>query len=541
MVLSHHASAQLATLLLGCVGMTLLRFRSYTTEFSFLSVKPVTIQKKEFLARSPLLNMYTDTLYPGELPGYTGWARPKTTLAGSFRVTQYQPTAAPNAPWVVQVHCNHAECHSGGSLFYVRAYGPAVLTGTVQDHQNGTYTVEFYPMDVGSYTVEVVLAFSSHPAWNMFPLDQEPVYEGYLLPQFPLEMVVASQDSQTSVTRHTQLPMCNMAQLFETSVDGALQKGRWVVEEKNIQGMYQKNNKSVEAVLEDYKAGESSIGVHMKYVPDTCTLLTARAARDAGTLQSCIEQGSMRKKPNSTKTDTKRRQRRPFVLFIGDSNFRLQQEMFERFFGQTLDSTRISTEGGILVKLPEIRKRLDELAADNKKSKSRDYYVIFNTGLHDLDKMCQKSWRKHRAPLIGNVSDADFFCQAAYKESLTEFVQVVDNFPARLKVWQSTTAGWPKWGNFGISWPADHFQHLPADPTAIMDWNQVAWDVLQPYKNRILVQDAYWLTLSRPDHRESNRVNALGPHLVHAGPQVYFVLLQKLAMAVLQTICPSNW
>jgi hypothetical protein len=38
--------------------------------------------------------------------------------------------------------------------------------------------------------------------------------------------------------------------------------------------------------------------------------------------------------------------------------------------------------------------------------------------------------------------------------------------------------------------------------------------------------DAYWLTLSRPDHRESDRFNSLGPKLVHAGPQVYYVLMR---------------
>ena len=150
-------------------------------------------------------------------------------------------------------------------------------------------------------------------------------------------------------------------------------------------------------------------------------------------------------------------------------------------------------------------------------------------------------WRKHRAPLIHNVSDIDFSCVQLYRESLTELVTAVAAFPASLRVWQTTTAGWPKWGNYGVAWPADKWQVLPSDPTAIAHWNNVAWEVLLPFSNEIAVMDAYWLTLSRPDHRESDRLNSLGKHMVHAGPQVYYVLMRKWAMMILQTICPSAW
>jgi hypothetical protein len=224
------------------------------------------------------------------------------------------------------------------------------------------------------------------------------------------------------------------------------------------------------------------------------------------------------------------------VLFIGDSNLLLQQIMFREFFGNSLETTRISTEGGLVVTLPNITKRLKQLALE-----PQDYFVIFNAGLHDINKFCQKDWRHYRAPLIHNVSDADFSCLRYYRESLTELVAAVAAFPARLRVWQTTTAAWPKWGNFGVAWPADNYQVLPSDTSTILHWNEVAWEVLQPYSNEIAVMDAYWLTLSRPDHRESDRNNVIGKHLVHAGPQVYYVLTRKWAMLILQTICPSAW
>jgi hypothetical protein len=226
------------------------------------------------------------------------------------------------------------------------------------------------------------------------------------------------------------------------------------------------------------------------------------------------------------------------VLFIGDSNLLLQQIMFREFFGNSLETTRISTEGGLVVTLPNITKRLKQLALE-----PQDYFVIFNAGLHDINKFCQKDWRHYRAPLIHNVSDDDFSCRQYYREALTELVTTVAAFPARLRVWQTTTAAWPKWGNFGVAWPADNFQYLPSDTSTILHWNEVAWEVLQPFlsSNEIAVMDAYWLTLSRPDHRESDRENVIGKHLVHAGPQVYYVLMRKWAMLILQTICPSAW
>jgi hypothetical protein len=501
------------------------------------------------------MSMY---LRPGDLPGYTGWARPSNTLAGSFAITHCDGAGIIQQNWTCTVHCHHhAQCQHGGSLFFVRAYGPAILPGLVTDRGNGTYDVIFLPFDPGLYTIEVVLAFSSHPPWSDFPVEHEPAYEGYLLPGFPLQVSVGV-DQQDDNSNHnnmlapnaamsrskTKLRSCNISMLTETSTHSALALGRWVVRKINMQDPYVANqtSSSQEATLERYQMGETSLGIDMEYVPTGCSLMPARAIKDPRTLDSCQERSPEYNNDRNTTTTN----RSLHVIFIGDSNFRLQQDMFDRFFGQKLKTTRITTEGGLVVTLPNIQKRLQELAVAATESTGpsairTDYFVIFNAGLHDLDKLCQKSWQKYRAQLIHNVSDSDFSCLQLYRESLTELVTAVAAFPARLRVWQSTTAGWPKWGNYGVAWPADAWQVLPTDPTAVAHWNDVAWEVLQPFSKEIAVMDAYWLTLSRPDHRESNRLNSLGKHLVHAGPQVYYVLMRKWAMMILQTICPSAW
>ena len=556
-------------LIVGCSVLLLSVWSTLWSDVSRIQLdsKPV-VQVKLLLTKN--ISVHNETLSsvltnafmflrPGDLPGYTGWARPSNTLAGSFAIPHCDGVGRIQQNWTCTVHCHDAQCQHGGSLFFVRAYGPAILPGVVTDHGNGTYDVTFLPFDQGIYTVEIVLAFSSHPPWSDFPVQHEPAYEGYLLPGFPFQVNV-SMDQEAKRENHsnrlaqntaissskTKLPSCNMSMLIETSTNSALASGRWVVRKMNMQDTYvaSQSSSSQEATVERYQMGETSLGFDVEYLPTSCSLMPARAVKDPWTLDSCRERS---RKYNSDKNDTNTVSNRSLhVIFIGDSNFRLQQAIFDRFFGQKLKTTRISTEGGLVVTLPEIRKRLQELELAAMESTGTsatgiDYFVIFNAGLHDIDKFCQKMWRKHRAPLIHNVSDIDFSCVQLYRESLTELVTAVAAFPASLRVWQTTTAGWPKWGNYGVAWPADKWQVLPSDPTAIAHWNNVAWEVLLPFSNEIAVMDAYWLTLSRPDHRESDRLNSLGKHMVHAGPQVYYVLMRKWAMMILQTICPSAW
>jgi hypothetical protein len=221
-------------------------------------VKLLNTKNGSFYNRTPSSSlMHADAptkifLRPGDLPGYTGWARPSNTVAGSFVMPHYNGDAGRiQQNWTCTVHCHHAACAAGGSLFFVRAYGPAILPGLVTDHGNGTYDVTFLPFDQGIYTVEVVLAFSSHPAWSDFPVQHEPAYEGYLLPGFPLQVNVVDQQQEKNnnnskklapltamSSSKTKLHPCNMSMLTETSTHSALASGRWVVRKMNMQDPY---------------------------------------------------------------------------------------------------------------------------------------------------------------------------------------------------------------------------------------------------------------------------------------------------------------
>jgi len=173
-----------------------------------------------------------NNIRPGELPGYTGWARPEKTLSRFFSIKSVSTRSTKIAAitryeYVITAKCEgHKDCvveneiegksskrnennDNGVSLFFLRAYGTAVVPGTVTsrscetnnlnidddlllDRIHGCYYVfTFVFYDPGLYTIEVVLTFSSPPPISTFPLgkesnQEEPHYEGYLLPGFPL-------------------------------------------------------------------------------------------------------------------------------------------------------------------------------------------------------------------------------------------------------------------------------------------------------------------------------------------------------------------
>ena len=114
----------------------------------------------------------TTALVPGELPGYTGWARPEHTLAGFFTITSistHRPRVGDEFSISLWCHQNE-DCSKGKSLFYLRAYGPSVIPGIIKNEGRGKYTAVFTFPDAGVYTVEVVLTFSSPPSMEEFPL-----------------------------------------------------------------------------------------------------------------------------------------------------------------------------------------------------------------------------------------------------------------------------------------------------------------------------------------------------------------------------------
>jgi hypothetical protein len=363
----------------------------------------------------PTKGCISKTLSAGELQGYTGWARPKNTLAGSFQSHQCATQAVAGENWTCSIHCSHDECLNGGSLFFTRAYGPSIIPGLVTDHRNGTYGVTFMPLDEGSYTVEIVLTFSHHTDWETPHFEKPPEnlknYEGYLLPGFPVSVAVLGADSIGASCHEKPLRSCNMSELVETSSISAMNTGRWLVKEKIMDPSYNATLRS-ENLNKKYEAGLQSVGFTMDYVPTTCSLMAAEDLMKAETLESCFQRG-------------RRKSTRPLeIVMVGDSNFRMQvNDHLKHYFGKTLKIHYIGT-GGFFEKIVE--QRLTELNKLAKKPK-KDYVLLFNIGLHEFMN-CE-----------GVTS-----CPQQYREHLNTLATAVQNFPALLKVWQTTPAAWPK-------------------------------------------------------------------------------------------------
>jgi hypothetical protein len=479
-----------------------------------------------------------NTIHPGELPGYVGWARPAMTLAGSFRMARPCSSALlVSTNWTCSVHCSHEACQNGGSLFFVRAYGPAILPGLVTDHRNGTYDVIFYPMDEGIYTVEVVLTYSNPPPFFDFPMRNltEPGYEGYMLPSFPLIVSVTEQKSYSStslVKRQGSLPLCTMSDLLESSSTSALETGRWVVAEKVIDRPFSQDSHfrdhNGNITLDGYQRGDNSLGVRMDYRPTNCTLLDETAITSARILDECMEK---------SKLDFSSPSRRQLhILLVGDSNTQRQWNWardIAGIFGGKVKYTYVDLKDGLNWMLPRATRDLANLyESDHKAGVSDHYIVIMNSGLHDISLLCGAEYFglhiDFSARGVGRCIDA-------YRTMLREFARVMKSFPSALTIFQTTTASWPKWGAFGNAWPADEKQPLPFSSSFVEHFNTIAWDVMTEFD--IPIMDAYWLTSSRPDHRETNAKNDISQKMVHAGPEVYSVLVRKWAMLALETIC----
>ena len=69
--------------------------------------------------------------------------------------------------------------------------------------------------------------------------------------------------------------------------------------------------------------------------------------------------------------------------------------------------------------------------------------IIFNSGLHDVDILCSIKRKKTRTE-IDAISNG-LPCEDAYRDAMTQLVGYISSdFPAELKVFRSTTAGWQK-------------------------------------------------------------------------------------------------
>ena len=474
-------------------------------------------------------------LVPGELPGYTGWARPEKTLARYFFASSLSTQELRvGEEFFVRVQCQgHEDCSKGNALFFLRAYGPSVIPGIATSEGNGAYRMHFVPMDSGSYTVEVVLTFSSHPPFDIFPLpgdEDEPAYEGYLLPGFPLQIFVRdpsnidnSEDATGSPSGKT---LCSTDDLTESSSSSAVYKARWKVKSKSNQPGYTSPSIDTPTVTQSgYTHLRNSLGIEMNYeYTSDCILLPRSAfAKREENNHAFARCGVLRKSLQ--------------VIFIGDSVMRVQKDMFEGMVGHLkhIKTSYANLYGGYR-RAKKLETDFEILLSDIQRRAPNDAkVVIFNTGLHDIHRLCGQEWSTDRYEYLdkAKLDSGKFFCVDEYKLLLNEFATIIEDYDANLRIFQSSTAAWPKYGNFGIEWPFGS-QTLPLVSDMVSYFNDIAFEVLGAYGDSIQITDGYWITYSRPDNRE---IGTIGSKLSHPGLEVQSAMVRTLAMLILENVC----
>lgn len=533
-------------------------------------------------------------LSPGELPGYTGWARPEQTLAGYFDIIalshppnhhrmKHHSITNSGDMFSLLLTCNHNrtngtenddetevdvppyECPpDGGALFYVRAYGPSVITGIVTDFHNSSYSVELQFIDPGEYTLEVVVTFSLPMEYHEFPVDEdivEPGYEGYMVSGFPLSILVEESSFATSSSDERK-SWCTLSQLTESSPTSALYKGHWRVADHVARSSHQPLTTDETVVsIDGYRMGLNSIGVRMTYDFEECELIHIRDLVGAiyRGMDSCLQaqlefrfhgdrgdsglideddsdsdtgnvidsiiaatrrrlaelgsthsdagdinatnitenttrlglsglrgSGSEASNINATIIVANRTQNSPsekrmssnetddgidatngpidrareianeikqetninedddfegiHVIFIGDSVMKLVMSFFCKLVERTsgIKVTFIETNGGIRKTINNVTFALEEIQ-QREESRNVKRAIIFNSGLHDIDVLCS-SKRSHTRRAQNVIKDGES-CTDAYRSAMTDLIHVLDEYPAELKVFRSTTAG----------------------------------------------------------------------------------------------------
>lgn len=368
-------------------------------------------------------------LRAGDLPGYTGWTRPSETCAGHYRILSMFPSATVevNTEWKVVVACNGPTvptvCTLHQAYFYVRAYGPSVITGRVRKMESrpGSYEIIFVPPDEGQYTVEIVLTFSSVPSFEAFPLRkgvEEPAYEGYLLPEFPLQLTVTDRDKDRASRAK---PTCSLQDLQVQNALEGHEKARWRVIDRVNSATSRKRGKGsvAEYSWRAYQDLETSMGIHMKYEFLACSL---------SPLSKILKVFSSYRK---------KKRRSIHVVFIGDSVMRMQEEFF-RFNTRGVEgvrSTIISTSGGILATRGNVTESLHAIEQENPLEKR---FILFNIGLHEVYTHCNT--RIHFRELHPEL-DSDEPCLPGFRTRMADLVKLIESVPAELRSFQITTAG----------------------------------------------------------------------------------------------------
>ena len=212
--------------------------------------------------------------------------------------------------------------------------------------------------------------------------------------------------------------------------------------------------------------------------------------------------------------------------------------MINHFRDTYLFWTETNVVGGLPFQLEQIKKTLGKLRMEHPNDR---FILIFNAGLHDVDKYCKNSWTQWRkdynVPPDWNYGD----CLESYKHHFKILVDFIGQYPAELKIFRTTNAGWMRWGNFGFAWRADNAQSYLISPYYVEMFNTAAVEIVKQSGHNIDIIDFYRITLARPDNTEVREAgNPTGAHLVHPGLAALQVLARKLMMLIMWHICEST-
>ena len=134
-------------------------------------------------------------------------------------------------------------------------------------------------------------------------------------------------------------------------------------------------------------------------------------------------------------------------------------------------------------------------------------------------------------------SDMPGACVDLYKIAISSLIEEIMKLPDDdLKIFQTTTAAWPKYGNYGAAWDPRYGQTLPLDAAFVEYFNSVALDILEDFPS-IAIVDGYHVSYGRPDNREIDVKSALGRKLSHPGLEVISAMVRIWSMLVLQQVC----
>jgi len=430
--------------------------------------------------------------------------------------------------------------------FYVRAYGPAVLTGIVEPialsstATTDDFRVTFHFPIAGQYWTEVVITYSHPFEPNKFPLSDDhlppPFYEGYVLPGFPLPVTVVppttSKNRQQSSSQQERNEFCRVDQLTvdEGNSDDLWKQAAWRVTKTNRQTPYSASAKARNVTLRGYQWGNNSLGFQAAYEHRDCRL--HEHLTDA--LACTSSEGSFAA------------DKKIHIIMIGDSVMRLQRDYLKRHLdGDAFDITFMEIFGGALRCARSSGPYVTDLTSnEGRQVDPRRTITIFNTGMHDIHRLCGHSFKDDRSTYL-TARELQSSCVDVYRRALQGLVETVQHIPAAVRIFQTTTAAWPKYGNYGIAWDPRHAQELPLDAAFAERFNRVAVNQIGKMNEaslrdkKIFIVDAYWMTLSRPDNRETNKEADIGKKLSHPGYEVTDYMVRVWWQVAMQLLCMS--